>query len=104
MLSLRTACFAALFCAIPALVSCIGLPPPVDRQVELETLEFRTACLSWARPAYSKEHTDCVLAHYDERHKELDRLRERVAPPPPPAPARAFTIFPDVGPDPNFLI
>jgi hypothetical protein len=102
VLSLRTACFAALFCSIPALVSCIGLPVTVDRQVQLETLEYHTSCLSVGRPAYSKAHTDCVLAHFDERQHELDRLRERVIPPPPPP--RTFTVFPDLGPDPNFLI
>jgi len=101
VLSLRTVCFAVLSCAIPALVACVEVPT-VDRQVQLETLEFHTSCLSPARPAYSKAHTDCVLARYEERHHELDRLRERVMPPPPPPPT--FTIFPDIGPDPNFLI
>jgi hypothetical protein len=78
------------------------MPVSVDRQVQLETLEFHTRCLSVSSPAYSKAHADCVLAHYDERQQELDRLRARVAPPPPPPPT--FNVFPDIGPDPNYLI
>jgi hypothetical protein len=102
VLSLRTACFAALSLAIPTLVSCIDMPPPVDRQVEYLTLEFRTSCLSIVSPANSRAHTDCMLARFDERQHELERLRERVVPPPPPPPE--FNIFPATGPDPNFLI
>jgi hypothetical protein len=104
MISNRLVNLVAMSCAIPALVSCIGLPVPVDRQVEMETLEFRTGCLSVTRPAYSREHTDCVMARFDDRQHELERLRERVAPPPPPPPSTSPPVSPDLGPPPNFLI
>jgi hypothetical protein len=105
MFPLRTACLAALFCVIPAFSGCIDMPVPVDRQVQVQTLEFHTRCLSSASPAYSKAHSDCVLAHYEERQQELERLRDRVMPPPPPLPPSAGSpVTPEPGPGSNFLI
>src|SRR5215467_2291418 len=105
VLPLRTACLAALSCAIPVFSGCIEMPVPVDRQVQAETLEFHTGCLSPTQPAYSKAHADCVLARYEERKHELERLRERVMPPPPPPPPSAgWPVTPELGPGPNFLI
>ncbi len=84
MNSTRIITLAALSCAISALVACAH--QDVDQQVEQQLAELRTSCLSRARPAYSPEHTDCVLARYEERQRQLERLRNTVAPPPPPSP------------------
>jgi hypothetical protein len=85
MASTRIVTFAAPACAILALVSCAT--PEVDNHGEQQFAEFRTSCLSARRPAYSPEHTDCVLARYRERQEQLERLRNALAPPPPAAPA-----------------
>ena len=79
MFSIRVVAFAALTCAIPALISCAHEIESVDRQVELQLAEYHTSCLSAARPAYSPAHTDCVLSRYEERQRELARLRDTLA-------------------------
>src|SRR5712691_11202204 len=70
---------AALICMTPALISCAHEIESVDRQVERELAEFHASCLSPARPAYSPAHTDCVLSRYEERQRELARLRNTLA-------------------------
>jgi len=103
MVSARIVTLAALACAVPALVSCALQGESVDRRIELQLDEYRAGCLSAARPAYSTEHTDCVLARYQERQRQLERMRTAVVPAPeaaPPTPAAA----PDWGPRPDFMI
>jgi hypothetical protein len=72
--------------------------PSADRQLQLATLEFHSGCLYPTRPAYSKAHSDCVLALYEERQHELARIRDKVMPAPPPevslAPASSFSSEP----------
>ncbi|HLQ01070.1 MAG TPA: hypothetical protein VK143_02095 [Burkholderiales bacterium] len=75
----------------------------MDRQVELQLAEHPTSCLSPARPAYSREHTDCVLSRYQERQRELERLRNAVAPVPKAA-AEAPQAAPGLGPQPDWMI
>jgi len=90
MPSTRIVVFAALTCLIPGLISCANLEGmDVDRQVEQQLAEHRISCLAAGRPAYSSEHTDCVLARYQERQRQLDRLRNAVAPAPQPEPVSA---------------
>jgi len=79
MISTRIVTFAALTCMILGLVSCAHEIESVDRQVERELAEFHAGCLSPARPAYSPAHTDCVLSRYEERQRELARLRNTLA-------------------------
>ncbi len=79
MASARLFTLAALTCVIPALISCAHEIESVDRQVERELAEFHASCLSPARPAYSPAHTDCVLSRYEERQRELARLRNTLA-------------------------
>ena len=79
MVSTRIVTLAALTSVIPALISCAHESESVDRQVERELAEFHANCLSPARPAYSPAHTDCVLSRYEERQRELARLRNTVA-------------------------
>jgi len=79
MISTRIVTFAALTCMILGLVSCAHEIESVDRQVERELAEFHASCLSPARPAYSPAHTDCVLSRYEERQRELARLRNTLA-------------------------
>jgi len=61
----------------------------VDQQVEQQLAEHRISCLGAGRPAYSSEHTDCVLARYQERQRQQERLRNAVAPAPQPEPVSA---------------
>ena len=82
MFSTRIITFAALTCMIPGLISCANQYVDADRQVERELAEFHASCLSPARPAYSPAHTDCVLTRHQERQRELERLRNAVAPAP----------------------
>ena len=98
MLPLRTVVFAGLS-SLLALAGCVEMPS-ADRQLQLATLEFHSGCLYVTRPAYSKAHSDCVLALYEERQQEYARVRDKVMPPPPPeawvAPATSFS--PEPGP------
>jgi hypothetical protein len=87
MISTRIVIFAVLACVLPVLASCVTQTESVDRQIERELAEFHASCLSPTRPAYSVEHTDCVLTRYQARQRQIERLRNAVAPPPPPAPA-----------------
>jgi hypothetical protein len=94
MLPLRIVAFVGLL----SLAGCIEMPS-ADRQLQLATLEFHSGCLYVTRPAYSKAHSDCVLALYEERQQEIGRLREKVMPPPPPqsetwVPASSFSSEP----------
>ncbi len=80
MVLTRVVTFAALTCLIPGLISCAYQSESVDRQVELLLAEHHTSCLSPARPAYSAAHTDCVLSRYQERQRQLERLRNALTP------------------------
>ena len=82
MVPTRLITLATLTCMTPAMISCVHEIESVDRQVERELAEFHASCLSPARPAYSPQHTDCVLTRYQERQRELERLRNAVAPAP----------------------
>ena len=82
MISTRIVTLAALTCMTSALISCGHEIESVDSKVERELAEFHASCLSPARPAYSPAHTDCVLTRYQERQRELERLRNAVAPAP----------------------
>jgi hypothetical protein len=103
MISTRIVTLAALTCVIPGLVSCAHQGADVDRQVEQQLAEYHTSCLSAARPAYSQEHTDCVLARHQERQRELERLRNAVAPAPKVA-TEAPQAAPEWNPQPDWMI
>jgi len=85
MISIRLLTLVEVTCVIPALISCAQIES-VDRQVEQELAEHHTSCLSTERPAYSPQHTDCVLSRRQERQRQLERMRNVVAPPPPAMP------------------
>ena len=98
MFSIRMVAFAALTCVILALISCAHEIESVDRQVELQLAEYHTSCLSAARPAYSPQHTDCVLSRYQERQRQLERLRSALAPALNAAPEAAPQAAPGLSP------
>jgi len=101
----RLVTLAALTCTIPALISCAHEIESVDGQVERELAEFHTSCLSPARPAYSRAHTDCVLSRYQERQRELERLRNAVAPAPKAAAeAPQAAPAPGLGPQSDWMM
>ncbi len=100
MVPTRLVTLAALTCTIPALISCAHEIESVDGQVERELAEFHTSCLSPAHPAYSPQHTDCVLSRYQERQRELERLRNALAPAPAAAPEATPQAAPGLGPNP----
>ncbi len=104
MFSIRIVAFAALTCVIPALISCAHQSESADRQVELLLAEHHTSCLSPARPAYSPEHTDCVLARYQARQRQIERLRNALAPAPNAAPEATPQAAPGLGPQPDWMI
>ena len=87
------------------LISCAHEIESVDGQVERELAEFHTSCLSPARPTYSRAHTDCVLSRYQERQRELERLRNAVAPvPKAAAEAPQAAPAPELGPQPDWMM
>jgi len=104
MVSTRIATFAALICTIPGLVSCATQSESVDRQVELQLAEHHTSCLSTARPAYSAAHTDCVLSRYQERQRQLERLRNALAPALQAAPEATPQAAPGLQRQPDWMI
>jgi hypothetical protein len=103
MVPTRIVTLAGLTCAIPVLISCAHQTESVDRQIEQQLAEHHVSCLSAARPAYSPEHTDCVLARHQERQRELERLRNAVAPAPKAA-TEAPPAAPGWNPQPDWMI
>jgi len=57
---------------------------PTDEEADQKLAEFRVPCLGPGRPLYSPDHTECVIASYWERQRQLERLRYAAMTPPPP--------------------
>ncbi len=82
----------------PGLVACAH--GDADQRVGRQLAMHHSSCLIQGFAVHSAAHTDCVLARYEERQQQQERLREAVLPASKArsaGPADGESIFPSAG-------
>jgi hypothetical protein len=79
--SIRMTTLACLVASLPACMS----QAANDRRIERELAPHHSSCLATGVPAYTQQHTNCVIDRYAAHQREWDRRRAAVDPPFHPA-------------------